>query len=141
SLNTVINAYDQLTDEGYIVPRERSGYYVDLLEIDMLPSDEIETKSTKHEHFKISEASQYTYDFHFANRDMSTLNPKQLLQYAHEALARSVVNCNLKDDLGALSLRLAIANYLREYRGVMTSADIILTTRDLTACCVARLFF
>ena len=48
SLNTVINAYDQLTDEGYIVPRERSGYYVDLLEIDMLPSEKIETKPIKH---------------------------------------------------------------------------------------------
>ena len=133
SLNTVINAYDQLTDEGYIVPRERSGYYVDLLEIDMLPSEEMETKPLKHEHSTISEASQYTYDFHFANRDMSTLNPKKLLQYAPEALARSVVNCNLKDDLGALSLRLAIANYLRKYRGVKTSADNIIITGGHTA--------
>ncbi len=64
---------------------------------------------------------------------MSTLNPKQLLQYAPEALARSVVNCNLKDDLGALSLRLAIANYLRKYRGVITSADNIIITAGHTA--------
>ncbi|NLJ17697.1 PLP-dependent aminotransferase family protein, partial [Globicatella sulfidifaciens] len=133
SLNTVINAYDQLTDEGYIVPRERSGYYVDLLEIDMLPSEETETKPIKHEHPKMRESSQYTYDFHFANRDMSTLNPKKLLQYAPEALAKSVVNCNLKDDLGAFSLRLAIANYLRKYRGVMTSPDNIIITGGHTA--------
>lgn len=79
SLNTVINAYDQLTDEGYIVPRERSGYYVDLLEIDMLPSEETETKPIKHEHPKMRESSQYTYDFHFANRDMSTLNPNKII--------------------------------------------------------------
>ena len=133
SLNTVINAYDQLTDEGYIVSRERSGYYVDLLEIDMLPSEETETKPIKHEHPKMRESSQYTYDFHFANRDMSTLNPKKLLQYAPEALAKSVVNCNLKDDLGAFSLRLAIANYLRKYRGVMTSPDNIIITGGHTA--------
>ena len=133
SLNTVINAYDQLTDEGYIVPRERSGYYVDLLEIDMLPSEETETKPIRHEHPKMRESSQYTYDFHFANRDMSTLNPKKLLQYAPEALAKSVVNCNLKDDLGAFSLRLAIANYLRKYRGVMTSPDNIIITGGHTA--------
>lgn len=133
SLNTVINAYDQLTDEGYIVPKERSGYYVDLLEIDMLPSEEIETKPLKHEDSIISKSRQYTYDFHFANRDMATLNPKQLLQYAPEALAKSVVNCNLKDDLGAFSLRLAIANYLRKYRGVMTSPDNIIITGGHTA--------
>lgn len=133
SLNTVINAYDQLTDEGYIVSRERSGYYVDLLEIDMLPSEETETKPIKHEHPKMRESSQYTYDFHFANRDMSTLNPKKLLQYAPEALAKSVVNCNLKDDLGAFSLRLAIAIYLRKYRGVMTSPDNIIITGGHTA--------
>lgn len=133
SLNTVINAYDQLTDEGYIVPKERSGYYVDLLEIDMLPSEEIETKPLKHEDSIISKARQYTYDFHFANRDMATLNPKQLLQYAPEALAKSVVNCNLKDDLGAFSLRLAIADYLRKYRGVMTSPDNIIITGGHTA--------
>lgn len=128
SLNTVINAYDQLIDEGYIVPRERSGYFVDLLAIDMLPSEEIETKPLIHEHAKISDASQYTYDFHFANRDMTTLKPKQLLQYAPDALAKSMANCNLKEDLGALPLRLAIANYLRKYRGVMTSADNIIIT-------------
>ncbi|MGX7099129.1 MocR-like pyridoxine biosynthesis transcription factor PdxR [Globicatella sanguinis] len=133
SLNTVINAYDQLTDEGYIVPKERSGYYVDLLEIDMLPSEEIETTPLKHEDSIISKARQYTYDFHFANRDMATLNPKQLLQYAPEALAKSVVNCNLKDDLGAFSLRLAIADYLRKYRGVMTSPDNIIITGGHTA--------
>ncbi|OFK55994.1 transcriptional regulator [Globicatella sp. HMSC072A10] len=133
SLNTVINAYDQLTDEGYIVPKERSGYYVDLLEIDMLPSEEIETKPLKHEDSIISKSRQYTYDFHFANRDMATLNPKQLLQYAPEALAKSVVNCNLKDDLGAFSLRLAIADYLRKYRGVMTSPDNIIITGGHTA--------
>lgn len=133
SLNTVINAYDQLTDEGYIVPRERSGYYVDLLEIDMLPSEETDTKPIKYEHPKMRESSQYTYDFHFANRDMSTLNPKKLLQYAPEALTKSVVNCNLKDDLGAFSLRLAIANYLRKYRGVMTSPDNIIITGGHTA--------
>ncbi|MGX7104779.1 MocR-like pyridoxine biosynthesis transcription factor PdxR [Globicatella sanguinis] len=133
SLNTVINAYDQLTDEGYIVPKERSGYYVDLLEIDMLPSEEIETTPLKHEDSIISKARQYTYDFHFANRDMATLNPKQLLQYAPEALAKSVANCNLKDDLGAFSLRLAIADYLRKYRGVMTSPDNIIITGGHTA--------
>lgn len=106
---------------------------MDLLEIDMLPSEEIETTPLKHEDSIISKARQYTYDFHFANRDMATLNPKQLLQYAPEALAKSVANCNLKDDLGAFSLRLAIADYLRKYRGVMTSPDNIIITGGHTA--------
>lgn len=129
SLNTVINAYDQLLDEGYLVARERSGYYIDLLAPDMIPASEPLKEEPPKKIRTADKQKNYAYDFYFANRDMQSINSNSLLQFAPQALEKSIANCNKREPLGILPLRQAIAHYLRKYRGVYTHAEnIIITT-------------
>lgn len=66
SLNTVIKAYQQLLDEGYIVSRERSGYYVDQLEAEMLRQEKPQSERAT---IPVPPVPAYRYDFSpFAKR-------------------------------------------------------------------------
>lgn len=126
SLNTVVSAYNQLLDEGYIISKERSGYFIDLLSPDMIPSyQDIEAQlpippEIPDEHF------DYRYDFHYSSRDLSNLNINQFLHSAPKVLEQSIQQKNEKQ--GVYSVRESIAKYLTQYRGVATHPENVIIT-------------
>lgn len=125
SLNTVVNAYNQLLDEGYIVSMERSGYYIDQLAPDMIPTYH-DADSIPPTPPNIPNNKEYRYDFHYSNRDLSNLNINQFLQSAPQSLESSIHHS--KEKQGVYELRVSIAKYLSRYRGVATHPENIIIT-------------
>ncbi|MCX7773159.1 MAG: PLP-dependent aminotransferase family protein, partial [Clostridia bacterium] len=120
SQNTVQLAYNQLIDEGYVVPSERRGYFVHKLE-HMIKLELSETTSDKTD-FK--EESRILYDFSYQGVDYQTfpfsawrkLTKEVINEYDHELL-------ELGHPQGHLGLRTSIADYLRQSRGVNCRAN------------------
>lgn len=123
SINTVKSAYEQLLDEGYIVSRERSGYYVDKLISEDLP----DLNPTKIVHEKPKE-KKYLYNFKYSLIDKKNL-PITILKKCSEDAIEKAVN-NIDDSVqGLWELREEISKYLRERKGVEQSEkNIVITT-------------
>jgi len=123
SQNTVQSAYNQLIEEGYIIPRERKGFYV--CKIDQLQKINIKQESceTRSETDKIKAA--YDFSYHDVDRDN--------FPYAiWRKLMKEVINeydlelTQIGDSFGYLPLRIAIAEYLHQSRGVNCNEDQII---------------
>ena len=122
SQNTVETAYEQLTAEGYLLARPRSGYYVQRLEAPpravqtqppALPPDtpdipkpafDFHTGGVDTDHFPFSVWAKLT-------REILCEDSRRLLQAVHPQ--------------GDPTLRAEIARYLREYRGILASPEQI----------------
>lgn len=115
SQNTIQTAYDQLIEEGYIIPMERRGFYV--CKIDHLQKLQVELPSDIPGQ-KIDQPAA-TYEFSYHGVDMTTfpfttwrrLMKEVINEYDTELL-------KLGDSLGYHRLRAAIAEYLHQSRGV-----------------------
>ena len=126
SINTVQGAYNQLVDEGYLVAKEKSGYFVaeleGILDLAALPRKALEDAQV---------STGYSYDFSYHGVDL-----EQFPFRIWRRLSREAINENDKDLLvlgdpkGFLGLRSSIARYLHQSRGVVCSPrQIIVSSR------------
>ncbi|MDU7336899.1 MAG: PLP-dependent aminotransferase family protein [Clostridium sp.] len=122
SQNTIQAAYYQLVAEGYLISREKSGYYVaDLGNI--LHMKEVPQK----EHLHARERGSIRYDFSYQGVDHDSF-PFSIWR----KLTKEVINeydrdlLKAGDPKGDRSLRESIAHYLHYSRGVNCSAEQII---------------
>jgi Transcriptional regulators containing a DNA-binding HTH domain and an aminotransferase domain (MocR family) and their eukaryotic orthologs len=125
SQNTIQAAYDQLMEEGYILSREKKGFFVckiDNLQHLTVKSQDLAVNST--------DLSRVIYDFTYHGVDMPSfpfdlwrkLMKEVLNEYDTELLTPG-------DSLGYYRLRSAISEYLHQSRGVnCTSSQIIISS-------------
>ena len=123
SLNTVQSAYDQLIEEGYLIPLERKGFFV--CKIDHLKQISL-LKNHDFIHPALAQDDiQYDFSYHgvdFSNFPFSIwrkLTKDVINEYDKELLQPG-------DSLGFLPLREAIARYLYQSRGVICQDDQII---------------
>lgn len=125
SQNTIQTAYDQLIEEGYVLPVERKGFFV--CRLDNMVSLESAGKTGAME----NEANDQTavYDFSYHGVDMPNFPfsiwrkiTKEVINEYDTELLRS------GDIQGYANLRSSIAGYLRQSRGVNCSADQIVVS-------------
>ena len=122
SINTIQAAYNQLVDEGYLIAREKSGYYVAELEgIQHLGS------FPQEESIQLPQKQHYQYHFSYQGVDYDSF-PFSVWR----KLAKEVINADDKellssgDPKGHQRLRTSIARYLQYSRGVNCTPDQIL---------------
>lgn len=145
SLNTVKSAYNQLLDEGYIVSKQRSGFFVDkFLFEDFRYNYETEQFGKNHKETAVKKSTlcikdslcsenfayedRIKYDFSYASIDKSKIPTsifKKCVNEAMETIATHPVK-SAKD--GLWSLRDQIAKYLAHRRGVITPAKNVIIT-------------
>lgn len=121
SRNSIENAYNQLLAEGYIVSRERSGYYVAELEAASLRRDERVSGY-------IEATTVTTYPYDFKNEFVSRGNFDYKLWKKH---LNYILNYNDQslygygETRGEYELRDQIAKYFYRARGVIATPDNI----------------
>lgn len=120
SLNTVKNAYEQLLDEGYIVSRERSGFFVDKLSIENL-------NIADHLGYEVIENKQivYEYNFNYSLLEKSLL-PESILKKCSAFAVEKCMGNEKISKLGLMSLRNEISKYLHQRRAVCVSPEDII---------------
>ena len=130
SVNTVDAAYQLLAAEGYLEPRERSGFYVqEYLALPVqtpqkpLPPPEPVREEGKAGPVRFDLSTRGVDPGLFPFRTWARLQ-KELLYSSPELLTHG-------DAQGDLELRQALAEYLEEYRGVRCSADQIVVGAGL----------
>lgn len=116
SLVTVEHAYELLTEEGYIVPRERSGYYVNYTASDFYGSP-IQEVPAQIASIPLPVTGQDRGEISFAI--YSKAARKVMSTYGDEVLAGS-------PGAGTFRLREVLAGYLSRNRGIHTDADHII---------------
>ena len=110
---TVEHAYALLSDEGYIEPRERSGYFVIFRIADYFTSSvDMHKASYKYEH---QSESSYTFPFSVFSKAVR----KVISDYGNEILNKS-------ENRGCLELRQGISDYLFRSRGIKASVEQII---------------
>lgn len=121
SLITVENAYQMLKEEGYIEPRERSGYYV--CEIHAITSGKSTNQNLRmlpeeQERIKDGRLMETVMDSFPYSRYFKTVR-SVITEYGEELLQRS-------PNEGCAILRNSIASYLLRYRGVFAQPEQII---------------
>lgn len=122
SINTVKQAYEQLTDEGYIISRERSGYYVDKLSPEDLPK--IPKRRTP---FVAPKTIKAKYNFNYSSIDYSRMPISILKKCGQEAMESCLLESRGPKG-GIWTLREEIGKYLENRRGVIASVENIIIT-------------
>ena len=120
-LNTVKLAYEQLLLEGYIVSKERSGFYVDLLMADRLKGQK------KEREIEIPEKISYKWDFSYHAIDKDRL-PLWVMEKSMGKSMEKAVFSKGKEKGGTWSLRKELAHYLARRRGLEVNPRNILIT-------------
>ncbi len=115
SINTVINAYNLLLDEGYIYSIEKSGYYV--------TKQLLITTSNSYKINQIVKSKDITYDFSTLNA--SSFNYKSYNKVMKEVLLEENY-LNKTNIIGDLNLRLAIKNHLAINRNINVNENQII---------------
>jgi GntR family transcriptional regulator/MocR family aminotransferase len=122
SQNTIQAAYNQLVDEGYLVPRAKSGYYVAEL-------DGILNIFKEHKTASADEDQPHTYTFDFSHQGVDfecfpfSIWRKITKEIIHE-YDRDLLRTG--DPQGYPKLRAGIARYLHHSRGVNCSPKQII---------------
>jgi GntR family transcriptional regulator/MocR family aminotransferase len=114
SVVTVENAYKILTDEGYVISKARSGFYVMNDSLSMSPK-----KSDIYENYQNFESSDESSESGFPVPSY-VKTARKILSESPEALSAVPTN------KGASALRKAISGYLERYRGMKTNPDNII---------------
>lgn len=118
SLNTVINAYDQLLQEGYIISKERSGYYIDKINPYHLSQKKNTEKPLKTESKKETFLSSQ-------GPPSSFLENREIL-----GLLKDSYEEGLRDPEGLKrNLKGSISHFLENYRGIHVDSEGIILTR------------
>ncbi|MBP1743798.1 MAG: transcriptional regulator with domain and aminotransferase domain [Firmicutes bacterium] len=125
SQNTIQTAYDQLIEEGYVLPVERKGFFV--CRLDNMVRLESEGKTGTRENKASAQNAAYDFSYHgvdMPNFPFSTWRriTKDVINEYDTELLRS---CDIQ---GYANLRRSIAGYLRQSRGVNCSADQIVVS-------------
>lgn len=124
SQNTVQAAYSQLLAEGYIISRQRSGYYICELDGILNIKKEYEQSAVKH-----NEENKYNYEFSHDGVDFDSF-PFSVWR----KILKEVIN---EYDIGLLktgnpqgdeNLRISIADYLHNSRGVNCAPEQIIVS-------------
>ncbi len=151
SINTVDTAYQQLVSEGYLEVRARSGYFVCDLGINISLMDRsvhfLDSRSTRNTHntdapidsnmnsiidydldfSTTSENAVKTVDFSPNGVDLDALPlakiKKTIREIFDENGTRAFSNC---DPQGAIELRYALCEYLKESRGLICDSSQII---------------
>jgi len=130
SRNTVEGAYQELYAEGYIYSRQRSGYFVSVLDHDVAPL------SLSHKPRKQSRlpqpSSSYTHDFHPARLDPASFPTARWRTSFLECLrkiSRELSQYGVPQ--GDWGLRSNIQQYLERSRGVICEPDQIVICAGL----------
>lgn len=126
--NTVEQAYLQLWSEGYITSKDRSGYYVEKVDITLF-SELMKPSIIDMPNISTDEDSSdnYTYDFQYgkliesdfpiklwrkmSNQCLNSLDPSMMVSYTNPQ--------------GELELRIELKKYLNNYRNVHCQTDQI----------------
>lgn len=124
SKTTVELAYQQLLAEGYIESRERSGFYV--VEVDSV----LEEEHFFPEESQVAPAAPVTesfrYDFHMARIDLDTFPFAIWRKFSNQVMRPESKELLLNGDRqGELGLRIQIARYLLQSRGVTCTPEQI----------------
>lgn len=125
SRNTVLAAYQQLESEGFIYSRIGSGYYVEEIpEISERKKTESALRNRKENN------TEYLYDFRYGNIEPNVYRTRGFRKALKEAVNEIEDYDALRDPdpKGLFELREAIADHLREVRGIEADADQILVT-------------
>ncbi len=118
SLNTVMEAYEMLKDEGYIYTIEKKGYFVQ-----RQPSLSIKPKSKE---IVINNDINYKYDF--TTKSIREFDNKSLNKIVKDLLNDNSY-LNKSPMLGDNSLKDAIKDHLKNNRGIdVLSSNIIITS-------------
>lgn len=123
SVNTVMNAYDNLIDEGYIYSKERVGYFVN-------PVENILNIKTKNINREISRENNYKYNFDLNKNSDFAFPNTNFKKVLNEALFEQK-ELNERDDKGLYSLRSSIKNYLKSARNVDVSEEAIIISSGM----------
>lgn len=132
SRNTIDAAYGQLLAEGYLVSKEKSGYYVS----EDIPLHQFQTHEVKTDLLTSAELnasnnhSNIRYDFKYGQIDQQNFPysvwKKAVTQWLASSKSAGLIYGHRQ---GELSLRQEIASYIRNARGVKcTPEQIILTS-------------
>lgn len=121
SVNTVDAAYQLLTAEGYLLPRERSGFYVQ--EYPALPQRPA-AAPVQHSAARIP-AVPVRFDLSTRGVDPALFPFRTWARLQKELLYSSPELLTPGDAQGDAALREALAEYLAEYRGVQCAPDQI----------------
>lgn len=134
SLNTVKRSYELLLDEGYIVSRERSGYFVDKLNMDHLAPQRSAPRARPRQK---EPDPDILYDFSVTGADRSRLPHSVLARCAADAVKLSAREMPPQKESrlygislqGLPELRAEVARYLRGRRGVdCDPSEIVITS-------------
>jgi len=121
SKTTVESAYSQLYAEGYIESRPKSGYYVCELYFE-------DFKQTKKIQFQEESVTNYHYDFFPAQLRSVDFPLKTWKRLSNQVINESIDFGAYPTGQGEYGLRVEIANYLTQSRGVICSANEIVIT-------------
>jgi GntR family transcriptional regulator / MocR family aminotransferase len=128
SITTVENAYEQLQMEGYIYSKPSSGFFVAEQERKKIPAflEEKQGVQGSAEAGQEKEETVYDMDFHGNLCSLKLFPITTWTKLMRQVLSDS--NIRLLQTVpwnGLYSLRLAISDYLRRYRGMEVSPDYI----------------
>lgn len=127
SINTVSKAYYLLEEEGFINPKERSGYFVEQLNNSF--SKKVPTKVYENSTTKTFKAK---YDF-----SSSSIDTELFPYYTFSKLYKEVIESENENILtnsetnGKLEFRKSISKYLRETRGLDTNPENIVISSGM----------
>jgi len=125
SRNTVESAYHKLIDEGYVQSRPRSGLYVIELELDKLPTS-LSSRKKPIEVIK-KEIATIQYDFKYGDVDVEHFPLATWRKLSSQCLQPEQVKLfSYGDPQGEAGLRVEIAKYLYDSRGVNCSPNQII---------------
>lgn len=134
SLNRVKLAYNQLLEEGFIVSKERSGYFVDLLKpVTKSVHSKIQKEGTQAKKQKIK------YNFSYGEVDAEKM-PMSLLKNAYAQGLDRAAREGSSPKGGIYSLRSEISKYLYARRGVDISPDNTIITSGFSENLLLLLF-
>lgn len=122
SIKTVENAYYQLMLEGYIYSKDKSGYYVNRLTDYNTKKKKLFTQSKYIE-------KKYEIDLKANKNDLSLFPVSVWNNLTRQALSDASEDLQYLDTIpfnGQYLLRVAIANYLLQFRGLEVSPDQII---------------
>lgn len=110
STTTVESAYLQLVEEGYIYPKEKVGYFVDVQDTLLHVPNPTQDAIVKNKN--------YTYDFSGRLVDDESFNFDIWKKYIKRALQDKEALMSYGDPLGESILKNALQKYSQEHRGV-----------------------
>ena len=113
STTTVQNAYFELCADGYIISKEKSGYFVSIF------NKENQDKDSEKSEVKIE------YDFCGESADPESFDVSLWQRYIKNALRQKERLLTYSQAQGEYDLRCAVSKYIREKRNVTASPDRI----------------